>query len=65
MNKKEISEIKKQFTPENCAITRICGCYVDGEKNKKAEITHAFLSLPEEDLRFSEKPFPGHWGKIC
>ena len=46
MNKKEISEIKKQFTPENCAITRICGCYVDGEKNKKAEITHAFLSLP-------------------
>ncbi len=49
MNKKEISEIKKQFTPENCAITRICGCYVDGEKNKKAEITHAFLSLPEED----------------
>ena len=38
MNKKEISEIKKQFTPENCSITRICGCYVDGEKNKKTEI---------------------------
>lgn len=49
MNKKEISEIKKQFTPDNCAITRICGCYVDGEKNKKAEISDAFLSLPEED----------------
>lgn len=49
MNKKEISEIKKQFTPENCAITRICGCYVDGEKNKKTEIAHTFLTLPEED----------------
>ncbi len=49
MNKKEISEIKKQFTPENCAITRICGCYVDGEKNKKAEISSSFLTLPEED----------------
>lgn len=49
MNKKEISEIKKQFTPDNCAITRICGCYVDGEKNKKAEISDAFLSLPEEE----------------
>ena len=35
MNKKEISEIKKQFSPNNCAITRICGCYVDGEKNEK------------------------------
>ena len=28
MNKKEIAEIKKQFTQERCAITRICGCYV-------------------------------------
>lgn len=36
MNKKEISEIKKQLTPENCALTRLCACYVDGEKNKKA-----------------------------
>lgn len=49
MNKKEISEIKKQFTPENCAITRICGCYVDGEKKKKAELSNSFLTLPEED----------------
>ena len=38
MNKKEISEIKKQFTPEHCALTRMCGCYVDGEKNKKTEM---------------------------
>ena len=45
MNKKEISEIKKQFSPNNCAITRICGCYVDGEKNKKTELKEAFLSL--------------------
>ena len=35
MNKKEILEIRKQFTPKNCAITRICGCYVDAEKEKK------------------------------
>ena len=50
MNKKEIAEIKKQFTPERCSITRICGCYVDGEKNKKAEMKEAFLSLPEEEM---------------
>mgnify|MGYP000741951779 FL=1 len=35
MNKKEVLEIRKQFSPENCAITRICGCYVDHEKEKK------------------------------
>ena len=50
MNKKEISEIKKQFTPDNCAITRICGCYVDGEKNKKTKLKEAFLSLSEEEM---------------
>lgn len=49
MNKKEILEIRKQFTPENCAVTRICGCYVDHEKEKKAQLKKAFLSLPEEE----------------
>lgn len=49
MNKKEILEIRKQFTPANCAITRIVGCYVDHEKNKKMESKSAFLSLPEEE----------------
>ena len=49
MNKKEILEIRKQFTPANCAITRICGCYMDHEKTKKMESKEAFLSLPEEE----------------
>lgn len=49
MNKKECNEIKKLFTPANCAISRICGCYVDAEKNKKTELKEAFLSLPEEE----------------
>lgn len=50
MNKKEIAEIKKQFTPANCCITRICGCLVDAEKNKKTELKQAFLSLSEEEM---------------
>ena len=50
MTKKEISEIKRLYTPSNCSITRICGCYVDGEKNKKTEMKEAFLSLPEDDM---------------
>lgn len=45
MNKKEVLEIRKQFSPENCAITRICGCYVDHEKEKKMEMKKAFLSF--------------------
>ncbi|MCI8326149.1 MAG: DUF4317 domain-containing protein [Lachnospiraceae bacterium] len=49
MNKQEVLELRKQFTPANCAITRICGCYVDHEKNKQAQSKEAFLSLPEEE----------------
>lgn len=50
MTKQEISEIKKLLTQKNCSITRICGCYVDGEKNKKTEFKQAFLALPEEEM---------------
>lgn len=50
MIKQEINEIKRLYTPSHCSITRICGCYVDGEKNKKTEFKEAFLSLPEEEI---------------
>lgn len=67
MNKKEVTEIKKQLTPNNCAITRICGCYVDGEKEKKASFKDAFLSLPEEEMfkyfDIFRKPLSGNIGK--
>ena len=49
MNKKEILEIRKQYTHERCSISRICTCYVDGEKNIKTTMKEAFLSLPEEE----------------
>ena len=49
MNKKEILEIRKQFTPEDCTISRICGCYVDGEKHIVMEHKDAFGSLSEEE----------------
>lgn len=50
MNKKEILEIRKLFNKDNCRVTRICGCYVDGEKEKRLEMKEAFLSLPEEEM---------------
>lgn len=49
MIKSEIFEIKKQFSHQNCSITKICGCYVDGEKTIKTKLSEAFLCLPEEE----------------
>ena len=50
MNKREISEIKKQFKKDNNAITRICGCYVDAEKQIKTTLKEAFFALSEEEI---------------
>lgn len=50
MNKKEVLEIRKQYKPESCAITRICGCYVNGNKEIVAQSKDAFLSLPDEEI---------------
>ena len=49
MNKKEISEIKKTLNPEHSVITKICGCYVDGEKEIKCTSKDAFHFLSEEE----------------
>ncbi|MCR5690899.1 MAG: DUF4317 domain-containing protein [Eubacterium sp.] len=50
MNKKEISEIKKRFTKTKCSFTRLCGCYVDADKQKRLTLKEAFLGLPEEEM---------------
>ncbi len=67
MNKKEIAEIRRQYTPDRCTVTRICGCYVDAEKNIKTTMKEAFLSLPEEDafkyLAIFKKTLSGAVGK--
>lgn len=67
MIKQEINEIKRLYTPSNCSVTRICGCYVDGEKNKKTEFKEAFLSLPEEEIfkyfELFRKTLSGNIGK--
>lgn len=50
MHKKEVLEIRKQYKPEECSITRICGCYVNGDKEIVAQSRDAFLSLPDEEI---------------
>lgn len=67
MIKQDLSELKKLLTQNNCSITRICGCYVDGEKNKKTDFKQAFLSLPEEEMfkyfELLRKCYSGSLGK--
>lgn len=63
----EISEIKKQFNHDNCSITKVSGCYVDGEKEIKARFTESFLCMPEEEtfkyFEIFKKTLSGSIGK--
>lgn len=53
MNKKEIAEIKKQFSEDRSTIGRIASCYVDGDKNIRFTNVDAFASLQkEEELKY-------------
>lgn len=67
MNKKEVLEIKKQFKPGLCAITKLAGCYVDGEKEKRMTLNGSFRALSEEDeagyLERFRKTLSGTYGK--
>lgn len=67
MIKQEITELKKLFNQSKCSIDRICGCYVDGEKDKKTTFAHAFLTLPDEEMfkyfEIFKKSLSGSLGK--
>ena len=49
MTRKELNEIKSQYTLEDCGILRLCGCYVDGERNKITQFNENVLNLPEDE----------------
>lgn len=69
MNKKEVSEIKKQFKYNNgkCSLNRLLTSMVDSDKNIKFIEKRSFLNLPEiEVLMFIEmfkKTLSGSIGK--
>lgn len=66
MNKKEVLELKRRFKKNACTFTRICGCYVDGEKNKVTSFGETFLNLEEEEfykyLEIANKTLSGTLG---
>lgn len=50
MNKKDVLELKRRMKKDACTFTRMCGCYVDGERNRVVELQETFLNLEEEEF---------------
>lgn len=50
MNKKEVLEIKRRLKKDSCTFTRMCGCYVNSEKNILLNLDKTFLNLDEDEF---------------
>ncbi len=49
MTIKEIREIKKLYTKERCSVSRLCGCYVNAEKEKVASFSGSLLGMDDSE----------------
>ncbi|MGG7214694.1 DUF4317 domain-containing protein [Clostridium nigeriense] len=66
MRKKDILELKKRFKKDYCTFTKMCGCYVNGEKNIILKFRETFLNLDEDEyfkyLEIAKKVLSGTIG---
>ncbi|MGF7010616.1 hypothetical protein M2146_001140 [Lachnospiraceae bacterium PF1-22] len=67
MTRKEILEIRKTFKTKDTALTSVCGCYVNHEKEIVSMTRDIFLALPEDEiykyLDLFKKTLSGQKGK--
>lgn len=50
MKKKDLLELTKRFKKEQCTFTKVCGCYVNSEKEPLLKFKETFLNLPDDEL---------------
>jgi len=66
MRKKDILELKRRLKKDECTFTKMCGCYVNSEKNIVLKLNETFLNLEEEEffkyLEIAKKTLSGTVG---
>ncbi|WP_315077404.1 DUF4317 domain-containing protein [uncultured Clostridium sp.] len=66
MRKKDILELKRRFKKDHCTFTKMCGCYVNGEKHIILKFRETFLNLDEDEyfkyLEIAKKVLSGTIG---
>lgn len=49
MDKKSINELRRRLKKDGCTFTKMCGCYIDDNKNKVTNLDEIFLNLEDEE----------------
>ena len=66
MRKKDILELKRRLKKDHCSFTKMCGCYVNGEKHIILKFRETFLNLDEDEyfkyLEIAKKVLSGTIG---
>ena len=66
MRKKDILELKKRLKKDYCTFTKMCGCYISGEKHIILKFRETFLNLDEDEyfkyLEIAKKVLSGTIG---
>lgn len=66
MNKKDIFELKSRLKKNGCTFTKMCGCYVNVDKEILIRFNETFLNLEEEEfykyLDIAKKTLSGNIG---
>lgn len=66
MRKKDILELKRRLKKDHCTFTKMCGCYVNGEKHVILKFRETFLNLDEDEyfkyLEIAKKVLSGTIG---
>lgn len=66
MKKKDILELRKRLKKDKCTFTKICGCYVNSEKNILLNFRETFLNLDDDEyfkyLEIAKKVLSGTIG---
>ena len=67
MNQKEVSELRRRFRPEKNAISRVYGCYVNGNREIVSYLDTSLGLMPEEEVELYlarlKKALTGSLGK--
>jgi hypothetical protein len=50
MNKKDINEIKSRLKKTGCTFTKMCGCYINADKEILVKFNETFLNLEEDEF---------------
>ncbi len=66
IQKRDVLELRRRMTKKSCTFTRLCGCYVDGNKNVVLKFSQPFSDLEEDEfykyLEIAKKTLSGSLG---